>query len=123
MWQRHRLMIPYAAAAFVTLVAVAVAVGFDDWATRIALGAGGSAIAVAATTDYRVLAATSRGLVLFRASRIRQWAVEPIETLDAEAEIMPIGGFMFAADWKVGPFVYTVPRSSEQAIGRIAAAR
>jgi len=121
MWRRHRLMVPYATIAFVAMVAVAAAVGWDDWPTRIAIGAAGSALAIAATTDYRVIAATSEGIVLFRASKIRQYAVARIETLEDDAQLAPVGGTMLAADWQIGSGVYTVPKSSEQAVNRIAA--
>ncbi len=123
MWQRHRLMAPFAAVAFVALAFVATGVGWDEWPTRLAIGAAGAAVAVAATTEYRIVAATSTGLKLFRSSRIRQYAVEMIETLPGDADVIPVGGTWLVADWQVGDRVYTVPKSSEQAINRIASGR
>ncbi len=122
MWSRHRLMIPYVLASFVALTAVAVAVGFDSWASRAGLGVGGSAVAAMATTNYRVLAQTSRGFVLMRASRVRQYAVEITERLKSPIEMTPQTSYMVATDWLVEDLRYTVPKSSEQSMVRMAAA-
>ena len=59
--------------------------------------------------------------MVLRGSRIRQYAVEVLETLPASATLEPVGATLLAADWQIGTTVYTVPRSSEQAIHRIAA--
>lgn len=120
MWRRHRLMPPYAVAAFAAMLVVAAIAGWDEWTTRFAIGAAGAALAVTATTDYRIVADTSQGLVLLRASRIRQYAVEVLEMLPSGTDIEPVGGTLLATDWQVGTSVYTVPKSSEQAISRIA---
>jgi len=121
MWRRHRRMVPFAAAAFIGMVAVAASVGWDDWPTRVAIGLAGAAVAVAASTEYKVLAQTSDGaILLLRASRIRQAATRLLETLPSDVTIERVGGTVLAADWQVADSVYTVPRSSEQAIGRIA---
>ena len=78
-----------------------------------------AAIAVAASTEYKVVAQTSDGLFLFQACRIRQAATGLLERLPSDATIKPVGGTVLAADWEVAGSVYTVPRSSERAISRI----
>lgn len=120
MWSRHRWVIPYAAAVFAVLVWLAPIGGVDDWPTRIVIGLAGLGIAVNASSNYRVLGETNEGLVLLRASRIRQVATVKLENLDRRTELKPAGGTMLAADWQVGGNVYTVARSSEQAMERMA---
>jgi hypothetical protein len=120
MWKRHRLLLPFGLAAFVGMVLVAAWAGAEDWPTRIVIGLAGFAVAVAATTDYRVVAQTSEGILLLRASRIRQVAKEIIERFPFATPIEPVGGTALAADWSVAGQTYTVPRSSETAMDRIA---
>lgn len=121
MWSRHRLMIPYALAAFGALLVVAVLVGFEAWASRLGVGVAGAGFAAMATTNYRVLAQTSRGFVLFRASRVRQYAVEPLERWKTTPEMKPATSYSIATDWLVDNRRYTVPKSSERAMARMAA--
>jgi hypothetical protein len=75
---------------------------------------------VNATTDYRVLALTDRGLVMFKSSRIRQYATGVLARLPRSTPIEVVGGTVLATDWRVGEATYTVPKSSERAIERIA---
>lgn len=121
-WSRHRRMIPFAVVAFVGIASVAGWAGAEDWPTRIVLGAAGVAVAITATTDYKVLAETSDSLVLLQASRIRQVATALIRELPANAVVRQVGGTIIAADWEIDGAVYTVPRSSEQAITHMATA-
>lgn len=120
MWRRHRLIFPFAAFAFLGVMTVASWAGAEDWPTRIVIGLAGVAVAVAATTDYKVLARTSEGVVLLSASRIRQTATGDAAAVPADAQIKPVGGNVLATDWDIAGSVYTVPRSSERAISRIA---
>ncbi len=120
MWRRHRLMPLYALAAFVALVGIASAVGFETWISRVAIGMAAAAIAANATTDYRALAQTSRGIVFLRASKIRQYAVEFSERLEADVTITRTGGTMLANDWIIGSQQFTVAKSSEAAMSAIA---
>ena len=120
MWRRHRLMFPFGIVSFLGMVVVAEWAGWDEWATRIVIGLAAVAVAVAASTDYKVVAQTTDGLCLLQASRIRQVATRMLEKLPSDVAIEPVGGTILAADWEVGGSVYTVPRSSEQAISRIA---
>jgi len=120
MWRRHRLMFPFGVVSFLGMVAVAEWAGWDEWSTRIVIGLAAVAVAVAASTDYKVVAQTTDGLFLLQASRIRQAATRMLERLPSDVTIKPVGGTILAADWEVAGSVYTVPRSSEQAISRIA---
>lgn len=120
LWSRHRLMVWYGVAAFVLLFAVAEFAGFDDLATKVALGAAGVAVAVTATTDYRIVAMTTLDTYLFKASRIRRVALSLVDNLDSTVSMSPIGGTVFAVDWQIGDGRYTVTKSSERAIQRIA---
>ena len=85
-------MFPFGAAAFVGMVLVADWAGTNDWPTRIVLARQAVAVAVAATTDYKVLAQTSSGMVLLRASRIRQVATGMIELSAAGSQLVQVGG-------------------------------
>lgn len=120
MWSRHRWMIPYAAVTALAVFFTSEWAGFTDVSTRVALGFAAGAVAVNATTDYRVVARTTKGLVLLRGSRIRQHAVAVISRLPKNTKIEPIGGSVLATDWTVGEAVFTVPKSHERALERIA---
>ena len=122
MWQRHRWMMAYAAVGFVALFAVAVVAGFDEVSAQIAIGIGGTTVAVASTTNYRVLAQTVDGIYLFRASRIRRVAVELAKRFIDGVDIRAAGGTILAGDWDVAGVRYTVPKSGETAMHRIAQA-
>lgn len=120
MWTRHRWMVPYAVIAAVAVYFASEWAGFTETPTRVALGFAAGAIAVNATTEYRVLARTSRDVLLLKGSRIRQYATGVLDRLPGSVEIHAVGGTVIATDWQVGDRVYTVPKSSEQAIERIA---
>jgi hypothetical protein len=122
-WSRHRWVIPFGAVVFASIALFAPVAGIEDWPTRIVLGLAGVGVAVMATTDYRVVAETDRGIRVLKASRIRQVAIADGEPVPERAVMAPIGGSIIAADWQVGSHRYTVPRSSEQAMERMAAAR
>lgn len=120
-WIRHRWVVPYTAAVFAALVLLTPIATIDEWATRIVIGLAGGAVAVGATTDYFVLALVEDGLVLCTASRIRQVARALAERLPGDTRLEPAGGTMLVSDWQIGDRRYTVPRSSEQPMQRIAA--
>lgn len=120
MWSRHRWMIPYAIVAAAAVFLTSEWAGFSELSTRTALAFAAGAIAVNATTDYRVVAKTGKGLVLLRGSRVRQHAVAVISRLPKNTKIEPVGGTVLASDWAVGESVFTVPKSHERALERIA---
>lgn len=120
-WIRHRHMVPYTVVSFLAVLLGAALAGVEAWSTRIGLGVAAAAVAVTASTKYRVVAKTSKGVTLLRASRIRQHALEVIETTAPPVEIVPVADTLLATEWRVASIVYTVPKSSEAAIRRIAA--
>ncbi|MGI9605786.1 MAG: hypothetical protein ACR2P0_06570 [Acidimicrobiales bacterium] len=108
MWTRHRLLIPYAIAAFVAMLAVASVVGVPQWSGRVGIGLAGSAIAAMATTEYRVLAESANGLFLLRSSRIRQTATALDRKLGSDAEIELVGNNLVITEWLVDGTRYSV---------------
>jgi len=120
-WSRHRWVVPFGAGVFVVIAFFAPVAGINDWPTRIVLGLAGVGVAVMATTDYWVVAETERGIRVLKASRIRQVAIADGEAVPEGAVMEPVGGTIIAADWQVGSHRYTIPRSSEQAMERMAA--
>lgn len=122
-WSRHRWITPFGTLVFGAIVFLAPIGGIDDWPTRLVLGLAGVGVAVMATTNYRVVADTDAGMYLLKGSRIRQVAIAGGDRVDEHAELKPVGGTMIATDWKVGEHVFTVPRSSEQAMQRMAVGR
>ena len=119
-WARHRWITPLAAVVLAAIVFLTPLAGVDLWSTRIALGLAGLAITVMATTDYRVLARTDTRLVLLKASRIRQVATSYLQDLDLDVPFEETASVGFNIDWQVGDFHLTVPKSSEEAMERIA---
>lgn len=120
MWSRHRLAYPYAVGAFVAMFVVATVAGFQQWPSRLAIAVVGGAVAITATTMYRVLAATSGGLVLLEGGRLRQVAKRRIRKLEPGAQVEIQRDTMITTDWKVGGTEYTVPKGSQRAMERIA---
>lgn len=118
--KRHRLMIPFVLAAFLGLMAVAFVAGVEQWSGRIGLGLAGAAVAAAATTEYRVLASTSKGLVMFQSSRIRQMARKLLGRLDPDVEIEAVGQNLVMTDWLIDGDRYTVMKRFQQAMTAIA---
>ena len=123
MWARHRWMMPFAGAAFAAVALLAPIAGINEGGTRIALGLAAAGVAVMASTEYRVVAQTDGGIVLLEASKIRQVATDLRLRLEKDDPFQSVGGTVLAADWQVGEYRYTVPRSSEQAMQRMAATR
>lgn len=122
-WSRHRWLVPFVTVVFAAIVLLAPVAGLQDWPTRIVLGLAGVAVGVMSTTDYRVLAETDSGMVILKASRIRQVAIELLERLASDVVLEPLGGTFLTTDWQVGDHRYTAPPSSDQAMQRMAARR
>lgn len=119
MWVRHSFSYAYAALSFVALVIVSILSGFESWPFRLGIGAAGAAIAFTATTDYRVLALTTKGLVLMRAGRVRQVARSIIERPPSTITMEPVGGTLLTVDWLVDGVVYTLTKAGQNPIQRI----
>lgn len=119
MWVRHSFSYGYAALSFVALVIVTILSGFEGWPLRLGVGAAGAAIAFTATTEYRILALTSKGLVLMRAGRVRQVARRIIERPPSRIAMEPVGGTMLTVDWQIDGVVYTLTKAGQNPIERI----
>lgn len=120
MWSRHRWSIPFAGAVLLALFVLTPVFGIDDWPMRAVIGLAGLGVAITATTEYAVLAETGKGIFLMKASRIRQVAVASQEKLTRDGTLERVGGTVLASDWQVGSRRYTVARSSEEAMERMA---
>lgn len=113
-------MLEFVVISFLGLLLVATVSGFETWWARIGVALAGAAVATNATTDYRILARTTHGLVLLESSRIRQYATVLLERLDAETTPLErLGGSLVASEWSVGSRHYTVARSSETSMAQI----
>ena len=113
-------MLEFVIVSFVALLLVATASGVETWWARIGIALAGAAVATNATTDYRILARTTEGLVLLESSRIRQYATELLERLDPDTTPLErLGGTLVASEWSVGSRHYTVARSSEPSMTQI----
>jgi hypothetical protein len=120
MFTRHYLAFPFIAAAGGALFVVAMFSGADQWATRISLGLAGAAVAAMATTEYRVLAQTTRGLVLLRSSRFRRRASGVLRRLANGTQIEVLGSNLVITEYRVDGVVYSVMRRSQQEMTAIA---
>lgn len=113
-WARHRLMLPFAFAAFAALVVVGYVAGFDAWAGRVGLGVAGAAVAVNATTEYRVLGLTDQRIIVASASRVRQKASHLVKVLPLDTRWeRASGGTIVSSNWRIGDATYTAPKFSE----------
>lgn len=119
-WSRHRWVVPFGAVVLAGILLTAPVAGITDWPTRVVIALAGVGLAVTASTTYRVVAETDAGIVLCQASRIRQVATGVERRLGRNVEMKPIGGSLIAADWMVGDWTVTVPRSSQDAMARMA---
>ena len=108
MWSRHRLALPFILGATLIMGVVAIVVGVEQWSGRIGLALAAGAVGAFATTEYRILVATTQGLVMLRSSRIRQKAVGFIERLPASTTIEPTGSNLVITEWRVGTASYSV---------------
>ena len=116
MWSRHRWVMPFAGLAFVGLVAVAAAAGIAEWSVCLGVGAAGATAAAVSSTKYRILAHTTRALVLCRAGRVRQVATGVIERLPDGVTITRVGTTMVTSEWVLRDIRYTVPRNFGRAM-------
>jgi hypothetical protein len=102
MWSRHRLVIPYMLGAGSAGVALSVVLGVDDWGSRTAIGLVVAMVAAAFSTEYRILVATTSGLVMLRSSKFRQKATALVGRLGEDTVIKPVSANLVISDWQVG---------------------
>ena len=123
MWRRSGAMYVWAA-GFATLAMVAATLAdYGSVATRIALAVAAALTAAIVTTDSRVLAQTDSGPFAFVAGRVRQVATQLIGPLPHDAALEVVGSNLVLTDWMVGPERFSVPRSHQAAMTRLAAER
>lgn len=115
----HRWALPYILGAALAMYVLAVAVGFEQTPQRISLAIVGATIGALSTTDYRALALTGTGLVLFRCSRIRRRATAILERLDDSTSVGPVGSNLLLTEYVVGTRRYFVSRRYQQDMNAI----
>lgn len=120
MFTRHHLAFPFIAFAGVAMLVVASLAGATQWSSRISIGLAGAAVAAMATTEYRVLARTTKGLVLLRSSRFRRRANGVIRRLAKGTEIEVVGSNLVITEYRIDGVVYSVMRRSQQEMTAIA---
>jgi hypothetical protein len=122
MWRHRPWMIAWASlAAAVPFVALSL-LGFGSMSSRVGVVLAVALLTTVAATDYRVVAQTvGPRNYLFRASRIRQVAVELLGDLSPNAEMEVVSTNLVLTDWLVDGERYTVPKSSQAAMSRLAA--
>ena len=108
MWTRrsHSFLLIGVGAAVGFLVSLAA--GFGDTAGQFGIALAAAAAVGLATTDYRILVATTSGLMLLKSSKLRQKAVALIANLPPDTVIEPVGSNLVISDWRVGTEVYSV---------------
>lgn len=119
MFTRHRWFVPYSIAAGIVLFAVASASGITSMTNRVMLAACGLAIAGIATTNYWVLAETSKGFALCRSSRIRQYAKSLDRRLPADTDLTMTGSTVITSDWRIDGVMYTLTKRWESTMRRL----
>ncbi len=105
---RHRLWLPFAVCSTGAFVGIAVLIGVEASASRVALGLLGGAIAVMATTEYRALAQTDDALVMLRCSRVRRRAKAIMKRLPRTTVIEPMASNVVTAEYRIDNIVYSV---------------
>lgn len=118
---RHQWMMAFAAAAFLGLVGASAVAGFAEWSSRIGIGLAAAAVAVWATSEYRVVAATSQGTLLCRASRFRQVATGGVDHLAASVDFERTGSTMIFTEWRIGEQTFSVSKGHDRELAEIAA--
>ncbi|NND73526.1 MAG: hypothetical protein HKN44_00820 [Ilumatobacter sp.] len=123
MWRHRPAMIAVASAGVVVAYVSASLAGIGSVGSHVGLGLAVGLVFSVLWTDYRVLALTDAPRrVLFRAGRVRQVAVEALGDVPPAAEIVAVGSNLFLTEWIVDGERYTVPKRSQAAMARLAAA-
>lgn len=123
LFSRHHLFFPYAIGAGVVVFIAALLAGIPGLTNQIILAACGVAIAAMATTNHVVLAQTNLDLLLFRSSRVRQYAKKFLERIPDDTPIEMISGNVITSDWKIGTRIFTLTKRWEAAMRNLTAAR
>lgn len=122
LWRHRAAMVPVVVAAAVATYVILAMVEFGSVGSRVGVSMAVGLVASVLWTDHRVLASTTAPrLVLFRAGRVRQVAVEPLREMSPTTEIVAVGSNLLLTEWLVDGERYTVPKRSQGAMTRVAA--
>ncbi|MFK8026394.1 MAG: hypothetical protein AB8G26_20740 [Ilumatobacter sp.] len=123
MWRRSGAMYVWAAGAAALAVLVTTIFDYGSGTARLALALAAALAAAVVTTESRVLAHTDAGPYSFVAGRVRQVATRLIGPLPDDAELAVVGSNLVLTDWVVGTERFSVPRTFQAAMTRLAAER
>lgn len=89
--------------------------------SRVLLGGIAAAIAIAATTQYRIFARTTTGLLILRGSRFRLAATSVVKRAGVETEFVPVGGNLITVEWRIDGVIYSVPKRADSELAKVLA--
>lgn len=123
MWRHRPGLVASASVTAAAAYGATWALSFGSSGTRVGFALALALLVSVARTDYRVLALTTAPrFVLYRASRVRQVAVAEIEQFMPPLVIDLQGTNLVLTEWLVGGEMFTVPKSSQAAMTRLAGA-
>ncbi len=120
-YARHPWTIAYALAAGGAMFLLVGLLGGYSVQSRVLLGAIAAAIAVAATTEYRIFASTTKGLLILKGSRLRLAATSVLKRVDEETEFTPVGGNLITVEWRIDGVTYSVPKRADSQLAKVLA--
>ncbi len=118
-YARHRLSLLYALAAGSAIFVLVSLLGGYTVPSRAVLGGVAGAVAIAATTEYRIFARTTTGFVLLRGSRIRLAATAVLRRLEPDTTVAPVGGNLITVEWEIDGRLYSVPKRADAHLARV----
>ncbi len=120
-YARHPWTIAYALAAGGAMFFLVDLLGGYSVQSRVLLGAIAAAIAVAATTEYRIFASTTSGLLILKGSRFRLTATSVLKRVGEEIEFVPVGGNLVTVEWRIDGVIYSVPKRADSELAKVLA--
>lgn len=120
-YARHPWTIVYALAAGCAMFVLVGVLGGYTVQSRVLLGAIAAGIAVAATTEYRIFASTTSGLLILKGSRFRLTATSVLKRVGEEIEFVPVGGNLVTVEWRIDGVIYSVPKRADSELAKVLA--
>lgn len=120
-YARHPWTIAYALATGGAMFVLVGVLGGYSVESRVLLGAVAAAIAVAATTEYRIFASSTGGLLILRGSRFRLTATSVLKRVGEETEFVPVGGNLVTVEWRIDGVTYSVPKRADRELAKVLA--
>ena len=120
-YARHRWTLAYALLAGGAMFFLVDLLGGYSVQSRVLLGAIAAAIAVAATTEYRIFASTTSGLLILKGSRFRLTATSVLKRVGEEIEFVPVGGNLVTVEWRIDGVIYSVPKRADSELAKVLA--